>query len=131
MSWDVAFHEEAALRKSKELQLETETKPTSPLIEILDFDSQREDNYDDSMDRITRLKPAENLERSLEDPPAKRKPTWFKETMQEVEKVIAPKGTFRESKRPHRYGGYVTFISKIINSEPSTFEYAKKLQVWK
>ena len=51
--------------------------------------------------------------------------------MQEAEKVTAPKGTFRESKRPHRYSGYVAFMSKIIDSEPTTFEEDNKLQVWK
>ena len=81
------------------------------------------------MEHITLIEPVEDLERSLEDPPAKRKPTWFKETMQEATKVTAPKGTFREMKRPHRYGGYVAFISKIINSEPTTFEDVNMLQV--
>ena len=59
------------------------------------------------MDHITHFKPAENLDKSLEDLPRKRNPTWFKRTMQEAEKVTTPKGTFRESKRPHRYSGYV------------------------
>jgi hypothetical protein len=44
------------------------------------------------------------LERTLEEPPTKRKPGWLKETVQEEEKITAPKGTFRESKSPHRYG---------------------------
>ena len=83
------------------------------------------------MDHITPFEPTENLDRSLEDPPRKRNPAWFNKTMQEAEKVTAPKGTFRESKRPHRYSGYVSFISKIIDSEPTTFEEANKLQVWK
>ena len=83
------------------------------------------------MDHITPFEPAENLDRSLEDPPCKRNPAWFNKTMQEAEKVIAPNGTFRESKRPHRYSGYVAFINKIIDSKPTTFEEANKLQVWK
>ena len=115
------FLKKPLLRKSKEFQLEATVETSSTLTEISDSDSQREDNYDDPMDHITPLELAENLERSLEDPPTKIKPIWFKETMQEAEKLTAPKGTFRESKRPHRYGGYVAFISKIINSEPTTF----------
>lgn len=51
--------------------------------------------------------------------------------MQEAEIVTTHKGTFRESKRLHRYGSYVTFMSKIIDFEPTTFENANKLQVWK
>ena len=51
--------------------------------------------------------------------------------MQEAEKIVAPKGTFRESKRPHRFGGYVALMSNISDAEPSSFEEADKLQVWK
>jgi hypothetical protein len=71
------------------------------------------------------------LERTLEEPLAKRKPGWLKETMQEAEKIAAPKGTFRESKRPHRYGGYAALMNNISDFEPSSFEEADKLQVWK
>jgi hypothetical protein len=53
------------------------------------------------------------LERTLEEPPTKRKPGWPKETVQEAEKIVAHKGTFRESKRPHRFGGYVALMSSV------------------
>jgi hypothetical protein len=71
------------------------------------------------------------LERTLEEPPAKRKPRWLKEIVQEAERIAAPKGTFRERKRPHRFGGYVALMSNISDVEPSSFEEADKLQVWK
>jgi hypothetical protein len=71
------------------------------------------------------------LERTLEGPLAKRKPGWLKDTVQEAEKRAAPKGTFSESKRPHRFGGYVALMSNISDAEPSLFEEADKLQVWK
>jgi hypothetical protein len=71
------------------------------------------------------------LERTLEEPLAKRKPGWLKETVQEAEKIVAPKGTFRESKRPRRFGGYVALMSSISDAEPSSFEEADRLQVWK
>ena len=45
------------------------------------------------MDHITPLEPAENLYRSLEDPPRKRNLAWFNITMQEAENVTTPKGT--------------------------------------
>jgi hypothetical protein len=51
--------------------------------------------------------------------------------MQEAEKIVAPEGTFKESKRPHRFGGYVALMSSITHVEPSSFEEADKLQVWK
>jgi hypothetical protein len=71
------------------------------------------------------------LERTLEEPPAKRKPGWLKETMQEAEKIATPKEIFRESKTPHRYGSYVALMSNISDAEPSSFEEVDKLQVWK
>ena len=51
--------------------------------------------------------------------------------MQAAERIVAPKGTFRERKRPHRFGGYVALMSSISDVEPSSFEEANKLQVWK
>jgi hypothetical protein len=33
--------------------------------------------------------------------------------MLEAKMIAAPKGTFRESKRPHRFGGHVALMSSI------------------
>lgn len=131
VSRDVIFHEEAVFRKSKELQLESESDPVSPIVESSNSGNQREENIDDHNDHDIPLEPIENLERTLEEPPVKRKPTWFKETLQESEKLATPKGTFRESKRPHRYGGYVALVNNLIDSDPSMFEEANKLEVWR
>jgi hypothetical protein len=49
----------------------------------------------------------------------------------EVERITAPKVTFRERKRPHRFGGYVALMRNISDSKPSSFKEANKLQVWK
>jgi hypothetical protein len=51
--------------------------------------------------------------------------------VQEAERIASPKGTFRERKRPHRFGGYVALMSNISDAEPSSFEEEDKLQVWK
>jgi hypothetical protein len=51
--------------------------------------------------------------------------------VQEAERIVAPKETFRESKRPHRFGGYAALMSNISDVEPSSFDEANKLQVWK
>ena len=71
------------------------------------------------------------LEINLEEPPAKRKPGWLKEIVQEAERIVSPKGTFKERKRPHRFGGYVALMRSISDAEPSSFEEEDKLQVWK
>ena len=71
------------------------------------------------------------------DPPAhepsssKRRPSWLRETLEDVERHIAPSGTFRESKNPNRYQGYLTAMSTIFQNEPSSFEEVVKHQVWK
>jgi hypothetical protein len=71
------------------------------------------------------------LEITLEELPAKRKQGWLKEIVREAERIAAPKGTSRERKRPHRFGGYVASMSSISDAETSSFEEADKLQVWK
>lgn len=44
--------------------------------------------------------------------------------MQEAEGFAAPKGTFRESKRPHKFSSYVALMSEIVESEPTSVEEA-------
>ena len=71
------------------------------------------------------------------DPPphepssSKRRPSWLRETLEDVGRHVAPRGTFRESKKSNRYQGYLTAMSTIIQSEPCTFEEVVKHQVWK
>jgi hypothetical protein len=72
----------------------------------------------------------------LVDPPkevtvTKKRPRWLWNTLQEVEGHAAPRGSFRESKRPHKFSSYVALMRKIIDSEPSTYEEVAKQQVWK
>lgn len=73
----------------------------------------------------------------LIDPPpqepssSKRRPSWLRETLEDAERHIAPRGTFCESKKPNRYQGYLNVMSTIIQSGSSSFEEAVKQQVWK
>lgn len=83
------------------------------------------------MDQDIPLEPTEVLEKPLEEPPIKRRPAWFKETLHEAERRATPSGIFRESKRPQRYVGYVALVSIISDAESSLFEETNKLQVWK
>lgn len=41
------------------------------------------------------------------------------------------KGTFRERKKPKRYSGYATDITKLIEAKPTTYEKAVEHQEWK
>jgi hypothetical protein len=71
------------------------------------------------------------FERNLEEYLAKRNLGWLEEIMQEAKRITAPKGTFRERKRPHRFGGYVTLMRNISDVEPASFKEEYKLKLWK
>ena len=67
----------------------------------------------------------------IDPPPSnKRRPSWLMDTLEDAERHIAPRGAFRESKKPKRYQGYLAAMSTIVQSEPGTFEVVKH-QVWK
>ena len=51
--------------------------------------------------------------------------------MAEAGTIVSPKGAFRERKRPHRFGGYVTLMNNISDVVPSLLQEEDKLQVWK
>jgi hypothetical protein len=126
---DVTFHEEATFKKSIELQQDSgAVHPASPSSENEEPDDQREEPREGPTNNP--LEPTEVLEITLEEPPAKRKPGWLKKIMQEEERIFAPKGNFRERKRPHRFGSYVALMSSISDVKPSSFEEEDKLQVW-
>lgn len=55
---------------------------------------------------------------------SKKRPTWFRSTIQDAEKYGAPIGSFRESKRPRRYSNYMALMSDIIDIKPSSSEEA-------
>jgi hypothetical protein len=124
----VTFYEEAAFKKSREIQQESKAvQPTSLSYENEESDDQREEPHEGiSNDPLESI---EVLEITLEKPPTKRNPGCLKEIVKEIERIVASKGTFRERKRPHRFGGYVALMSSINDVEPSSFEEAYKLQV--
>ena len=45
--------------------------------------------------------------------------------------IFPQRGTFRESKKPNRYQGYLAAMSTIIQSELGSFEEVVKHKVWK
>ena len=107
VSRDVIFHEEAVFRKTLELSPEDAVAP----LEFPDSEIQREKEFDDQTPDVP-----ENIESPLEEllevPPSKRRPAWYRETVQEAEKHKAPPGTFRESIRPQKYSG---LMSQLIS----------------
>ena len=61
----------------------------------------------------------------IDPPPSmKRRPSWLRDTLEDAERHMAPRETFRESKKPNRYQGYLAAMSTIVQSEPGSFEEA-------
>jgi hypothetical protein len=59
-------------------------------------------------------------------PKTRKHPAWLEATLQEVERLKAPSGTFRESKKPEIFSSYAACRTKLINEEPTTFEGVQK-----
>ena len=64
-------------------------------------------------------------------PSMKRRRSWLQDTLEDAKGHMAPRGTFRESKKPNRYQEYLAAMSTIVQSEPGSFEEAIKHQGWK
>ena len=74
----------------------------------------------------------EGLIDPIDPPPSnKRRPSWLRDTLQDVKRHIALRGTFCESKKPNKYQGYLAVMSTIVQSKLGTFEEAVKHQVLK
>jgi len=49
-------------------------------------------------------------------PERNKRQNWLKATLDDVEGQGATKGSFRERKRPKRYAGYGTYMTKLIEA---------------
>ena len=68
----------------------------------------------------------------IDAPPSnQRRPSWLRDTLEDAERHISRRGTFRESKKPKRYQGYLAAMSTIVQYEPGSFEEVVKHQVQK
>jgi hypothetical protein len=86
----VTFHEESTVKKSRELQQDSEAvQPASPSSENEDSDDHREEPHKGPSNEP--LEPNEVLLITLEEPPAKRKPGWLKEIVWEEKMIALPK----------------------------------------
>ena len=133
---DVTFDENEVFQRSKESHpVSYEEEREAPTIEIIvpdyphvDIKREEPDEHIDSIDLMDKVEP---IERSIDAPPSKRRPSWLWETLHEGEKHSAPSGTFRERRRPQRFSRYMAYMTHIIDAEPSTYEEAARLHVWK
>jgi hypothetical protein len=125
VSRDVTFHEETAFRRARDLVCDTEEQE-APRHDSPSSDEQMEEASEIEADPVR-----DSIDFPMELPPVKRKPAWCREILREAERHSAPKGTFRESRKPDKYSGLISELTTVIDSEPSTFIDAAKHQVWK
>ena len=122
ISHDVTFDEDMALSKVDNLPTQRGSKEADTR-EPKEKEEETIPDVEEPMDPIDPPPP---------EPSASRKrPSWLRGTLDDVEGHIVPRGTFHESKKLNRYQGYLTIMSTIIQNEPSSFTDAVKHQVWK
>jgi hypothetical protein len=61
----------------------------------------------------------------------RKRASWLESTLQEEEKHKYPSATFRQRKKPKGFSSYVTLMTSLVNTEPSTFEEVVKQKEWK
>jgi hypothetical protein len=122
---DVTFNEKMAFKKSIEESMEEEYQEPKEENNCLP-ESQNEEP--EQLDHLMQsCKPIE----LIIVPKTRKRLAWLEATLQEAERLKAPSGTFRESKKPKRFSSYATFMTKLINEEPTTFEEAVQKKQWK
>jgi len=120
ISHDVTFDKDMALSKVNNL-------PTVRSSQEADTRESKEKD-DETMPDVE--EPMDLIDPPPREPSSSRKrPSWLKGTLDDAEGHTAPRGTFRESKKPNRCQGYLTIMSTIIQNEPSSYSDAIKHQV--
>jgi hypothetical protein len=76
------------------------------------------------------METCENIDSDI-IPKTKKIPSWLEATLQDVERLKVPEGTFRKSKRPKRFSSYASYMTKLLDEEPITFEEAVQKGQWK
>jgi predicted RNA-binding protein YlxR (DUF448 family) len=116
VSRDVTFNEKMAFKKSIEETIEEE-EYENHIEEITENQNDETEQLDHSM------QPCKTIDVDIVHK-TKKRPAWLEATLQEVERLKAPDGTFRKSKKPKRLSSYAAYMEKLLDEEPTTFEEA-------
>ena len=76
------------------------------------------------------MQPCETID-SDTIPKTRKRPIWLEATLQDTERLKVLEGTFRKSKRPKIFSSYATYMTKLLDEEPTTFEEAIQKKQWK
>eukprot|EP00253_Pinus_taeda_P003507 PITA_03507 len=121
ISHDVTFDEDVSLGKISNLPIPRKDKEANS--------RKRGEPQDEQMHNVEG--PMDPTDPLTHEPSSKRRASWLRETLKDVERHVAPRETFRESRKLNRYQWYLTAMSTIVQSKPCTFEEVVKHQVWK
>jgi hypothetical protein len=122
----VIFNEKMAFKKSIEESIEEEEYE-----ELKEEGTYLPESQNEKPEQLHHpMQPCEPIE-SVIVPKTRKHPTWLEATLQEAERLKAPSGTFRESKKPKRFSIYSACMTRLINEEPTTFEEATQKKQWK
>ena len=97
---DVTFHEEVSFKFFKELRCDLDMEEhETPMMENLYFGSPHPDiereNPEESLDSLSPEEPVELFQKSLDEPPAKRRSSCCRDILQGAEKNGAPLRAYR------------------------------------
>jgi hypothetical protein len=126
VSRDVTFEEDIAFQRSRESHMEIDNEKKEETIPSPPSSIQRE-TFIDPIDRVDPIYPF-YVPRDIAV--GQKRPAWARQNLQEAEGHATPRGTFQESKRPHRFSSYVSAMSHIIDTEPSFHGEVAGQQVW-
>lgn len=62
--------------------------------------------------------PMDPLDPSPCNPTARKRPLWLRDTLQNVKRHVVARQTFKKSKKPCQYQGYVVAMSNIMQAKP-------------
>ena len=112
VSRDVIFEKCIAFKKSKDLPMDFDDENVSVFEEEVTSEEE-ESNHEDE-------RPCELIQ-PMVIPETRKRPNWLKSTLLDVKGHGAAQGTLRERKKPKRYYGYATYMTKLVEAKASTF----------
>jgi hypothetical protein len=120
---DVTFNEKMAFNKSIEENIEEE--------EIEKLNEESTENVNDEKELPDHpMEPCENIDSDIV-PKTKKRPAWLEATLQDTRRLKVLEGTFRKSKRPKILSSYASYMMRLLDDEPTTFEEAVQKEQWK
>ena len=115
------FDESIAFKRPKDLLMDSNDE------ELLVFEDEvareEEESNQEDKDPNEPIQPVVILE-------TRKRPNWLKSILLDARGHAVAQVTFMESKNPKQYFGYASYMKKLIEAYPSTFEESINYQEW-